>query len=331
MATPPKTPPKPAPRRVAAKKVVPPVKASAPVAEPKPVPAPVAKPVVTAPVAAAPKPVVPKAEPKPVPVVAKPTPVVAKAVAPKPVAPKAPAPAPKPMPFVIEPEAPSEPVAKIEPTPAPASEPAVSVTEAPKGISAPVAPIETKASTPSQPAAVAPMAAAMEPVADWQVPNALEGHYIMNEAIETGKKFAEDAKSRLQTMVSEFNEKAKVAMEKSSKTAEELSDLAKGNLEAVVESSKIAAKGFETLGQNAAEYSRASFEKTSATLKSFASVKSPTEFFQLHSELMTSAFDTMAAETAKTSEAVLKLAGEIAQPISNRVAIVSDKLKTLAA
>src|SRR6202007_2910443 len=98
------------------------------------------------------------------------------------------------------------------------------------------------------------------------------------------------------------------------------SDIAKGNLEAIVESSKIAAKGFETLGQSAAEYGRSSFEKTSATLKSFASVKSPTEFFQLQSELFTSAFDALASETAKNSEAVLKLAGEIAQPIRSRYA-----------
>ncbi len=153
----------------------------------------------------------------------------------------------------------------------------------------------------------------------------------MNEAIETGKKFAEDAKVRLQSMVGDFNDKAKAAAEKSSKAVEELSEITKGNMEALVESSKIAAKGVESMGQSAAEYGRASFEKTSATLKSFASVKSPVEFFQLQSAMMTSAFDAMASETAKTSEAFLKLAGEIAQPISNRAAIVSDKLKALAA
>jgi phasin family protein len=231
----------------------------------------------------------------------------------------------KPMPFVIEPEplADPEPVEAIEesaPVPLLKSEPA------------PVAePIVTQAPTPSQQAVAAPLAAAIETAAEWHTPPALEGHTIMNEAIETGKKFAEDAKTRIQSLVSDFNEKAKVAVEKSSKTAEELGDITKGNLEAIVESSKIAAKGFETLGQSAAEYGRASFEKTSATLKSFASVKSPTEFFQLQSELMTSAFDAMASETAKTSEAFLKLAGDIAQPLSSRAAVVSDKIKALAA
>lgn len=247
----------------------------------------------------------------------------------------------KPMPFVIEPEAPVAPVEseKIEQSESAfsaESEPAAPPTGTTEVQTAEAAPtveslVETEASPPPQPAVVAPLAAAIETAAEGQKPYALEGHYIMNEAIETSKKFAEDAKSRLQSMVSDFNDKAKVAMEKSSKTAEELSDITKGNMEAIVESSKIAAKGLETLGQGAAEYGRASFEKTSATLKSFASVKSPTEFFQLQSELMTSAFDAMAAETAKSTEAFMKLAGDIAQPLSNRVAVVSDKMKALAA
>lgn len=226
----------------------------------------------------------------------------------------------------------AEPVAKAVEAPAPAAPaPIVKAADPAPKVPVPEIPVPEIKASPSQPAVAVDNLAATSTPAAWQTPNAVEGHHIMNEAIETSKKFAEDAKARLQTLVTGFNEKAKVAVEKSSKTAEELGDITKGNLEAFVESSKIAAKGFETLGQGAAEYGRQSFEKTSATLKSFASVKSPTEFFQLQSDLLTSAFDALASESARTSEAVLKLAGEIAQPISSRYAVVSDKLKTLAA
>jgi phasin family protein len=265
---------------------------------------------------------------------------------------KAPEPAPepvvaKPEPVAAKPESKVEPAAPVEPAPA---EAAVAPTEiapaalepvAAPPVKAPVAipvrsvPVESKPfnpSTPSQPVvAEPPLAAAMEMAATWPAPEVLEGNYIMNEAIETTKKFAEETKTRVQSMLAEMNDKAKAAMEKSSKAMEEIGDLTKGNLEAVVESSKIAAKGFESIGQNAAEYGRLSFEKTSATIKSFASVKSPAEFLQLQSELMTSTFDALASESAKTSEAMLKLAGEIAQPLSSRVAVVSDKFKALAA
>lgn len=276
-----------------------------------------------------------------------PEPVVAKADAPAvPAAPlksgavraatrQTPAVSPEVKPVVVKPPVATPPAAPVVQTVPPVAAAAAPISPV-AAATAPVPPVAAATApikaSPSQPAvAEDKLAATPKAAAQWQAPNALEGHHIMNEAIETSKKFAEDAKARLQTLVTDFNDKAKVAVEKSSKTAEELSDIAKGNLEALVESSKIAAKGFETLGQSAAEYGRQSFEKTSATLKSFASVKSPTEFFQLHSDLVTSTFDALASETARTSEAVLKLAGEIVQPISNRYAVVSDKLKTIAA
>jgi hypothetical protein len=159
----------------------------------------------------------------------------------------------------------------------------------------------------------------------------IEGKTMMNDVIETGKKFAEDAKAKLETVYAGLNDKAKVSVEKSTKALEEMSDMAKGNVEALVESGKIAAKGIETLGQEAVDYSRKNFEKATATMKSLSSVKTPTEFFQMQSALISSSFDEFAKEAAKSSEAMMKLAGEVAQPITARVAIVTDKVKSLAA
>jgi phasin family protein len=153
----------------------------------------------------------------------------------------------------------------------------------------------------------------------------------MTDVMETTKKIAEEAKTKFESAFADINAKAKASVEKSTKAIGELSDLTKGNVEAFVESGKIAAKGVEALGQDAAEYSRKNFEKATATLKSLAAVKSPTEFFQLQSEMMSSAFDSFAKETAKSSEAMLKLAGDISQPISTRVSIVTEKVKSLAA
>src|SRR3546814_3761312 len=114
---------------------------------------------------------------------------------------------------------------------------------------------------------------------------------------ETGK-FAAD---RFQAAVGEDNERTKVAVEKSTKLFEEATELTKGNVEALVASSKIAAKGVETLGQEAADYGRKSFEEASAALKSFAEVKSPTDFFKLQSDYVRSAFDNLVAESSKMS------------------------------
>lgn len=129
---------------------------------------------------------------------------------------------------------------------------------------------------------------------------------------------------------SEVNEKTKAAVEKTTKLVEEFNDFAKGNVEAIVESSKIAAKGLETLGQDAADYNRKSFEGLTSTLKSFASVKSPTDFFKLQSDYVRSAFDAAVAQGSKNTEALIKLAGDASQPLSNRFAVAAEKVKATA-
>jgi len=172
---------------------------------------------------------------------------------------------------------------------------------------------------------------AAEMVKQTAAPKDEKGTEIMNDVMETTKKYAGEAKERFESAFSEMSEKAKANVEKSTKAFEEISDIAKGNVEAIVESSKIATKGVESFGQDAAEYGRMTFEKASAAMKSLAAAKSPTEFFQLQSELMSSNFDTFAKETAKNSEAILKLAGDVVQPISTRVSVVTEKVRTIAA
>ena len=139
-----------------------------------------------------------------------------------------------------------------------------------------------------------------------------------------------NAAEKAQTLFAEANERAKAAVEKGTKLFEEANEFSKGNIEAIVESGKIAAKGIETLGQDAADYSRKQFEGATAALKSLSTIKSPTDFFKLQSDYVRSSFDSIVAQTSKNTEAMLKLAGEVAQPISNRVAVAVEKVKIAA-
>lgn len=159
---------------------------------------------------------------------------------------------------------------------------------------------------------------------------ATEGTKTMTDYIEHTKSFTDNAKAKFETAYSDFNDKARAGVEKSTKAIEELSEITKGNVEAMVESGKIAAKGMETLGQEAVDYGRKSFERATASFKSFATVKTPTEFFQLHSQLISSSFDDFTKEAARSGEALVKLAGDVAQPLTARVTVVTDKVKTLA-
>ena len=147
---------------------------------------------------------------------------------------------------------------------------------------------------------------------------------------ETVKKTATDAGHQAQAVFADINDRAKAAVEKTQKLAEELTEFSKGNVEAIVASGKVAAKGVEAFGQDAAEFGKKNLETAQAAFKSFAAVKSPAEFFKLQSDYAKSAFDTLVAQSSKNTEATLKLAGDVFQPLSNRMALAAEKIKSAA-
>jgi phasin family protein len=152
----------------------------------------------------------------------------------------------------------------------------------------------------------------------------------INETIENTTQAGRVAADRFQAAFGDVNARAKTGIEKSAKVMEEMTELTRGNVEALVASSKIAARGVETLTQEAADFGRRSFEEASATLKSFTEVKSATDFFRLQSDFARAQFDAMVSESSKLSETMIKLAGDVAQPLTNRYTVAAERVKTLA-
>ncbi|PKP90507.1 MAG: phasin [Alphaproteobacteria bacterium HGW-Alphaproteobacteria-16] len=236
------------------------------------------------------------------------TPVAAKVEAEKPVAKAAPDTAPA-KPAVVA----AKPVEAPKPAPAPKAEPVK--------VEAIVQPAKDVAET-----VTATVAQVAEPVAEITKDAAPQ----MAETVAKGTDIMEATIEKSQAMFAEMNERTKAAVEKNTKLVGEMTEFAKGNVEAMVESGKITAKGLEAIGQDAAEYSRKSFESATATLKSMSSVKSPADFFKLQSDFVRQSFDAIVAETSKNTEAMMKLAGDAAQPLSSRFAVAVEKVKTAA-
>ena len=243
-------------------------------------------------------PVEAKAAPKP-PVIAETASakVLVNSATPKPAAPKAPEPK-APEPKVTEPKA-----------------------LAPKAVTPVAAPVKQPAAKPVK--KIVSVKTQAKPVAAPAAPHTKKEVTTMENTIKT-------TTDKAQAMFVDMNDRAKAALEKTQGMFADVTEFNKGNVEALVESSKIAAKGIETMGQDAAEYTRKSFENMTAIVKTLSAVKSPTEFMKLQSDYMRTSFDAMVAESSKTTETMLKLAGEIAQPISNRVAIAAEKIKISA-
>jgi phasin family protein len=118
---------------------------------------------------------------------------------------------------------------------------------------------------------------------------------------------------------------------KSRTATENLTEIAKANVEALAEAGRIAAAGAKTIGQDVIASSRTGFGQASEAVKTLADAKSPTEFFQLQSELMRSSFDRIVSESSKLTEQVVKLAGEAIQPISNRASVNAERVNELMA
>ena len=136
---------------------------------------------------------------------------------------------------------------------------------------------------------------------------------------------------KFQAMFGDVSAKSQDAVKKTQAFAEQMTDAARANVEAMVESTRIATAGARDLGQELLASSRTGVEHASTSVKSLVEAKSPTEFFQLHTELTKSSFDRMVAEGSKLTEQMVKLAGEAMQPLSNRASVNAEKLAELTA
>jgi len=135
----------------------------------------------------------------------------------------------------------------------------------------------------------------------------------------------------LQTIFAEANERSQELVKRSQKVAEELADLARANVEAVVEAGRVAAEGARSIGQDVVASSRDNVEQAADAIRSLAEAKSPTEYLQLQGDFARASFDRAVAETSKLTESLVKLAGEAFQPLSNRATANAERFNTLVA
>ena len=226
------------------------------------------------------------------------------------VSPQAEAQLPPPAPSAIQ-----QPLAAAS-VPAPAVvEPASLAAPKPVSVAAPLPAPNKPVAAPAAPAGASPAAFA----------TIKKGLFAMTDATAFTA-----GTEKAQAMFGDLNARAKTAAEKGARFVEEFTELTKGNVEALVTSGKIAAKGAEAIGAEYAAYGKSSFEKASGALKSFTAIKSPTDLLQIQSEFAKSSFDAMVAESSKLTETFVKLAGEVMQPISSRFAVAAEKVKSAA-
>jgi phasin family protein len=134
-----------------------------------------------------------------------------------------------------------------------------------------------------------------------------------------------------QSLFADAGDRSQDLVKKGQKVAEELADLARANVEAVVEAGRVASEGARSLGQDVVAKQRDSFEQAADAIRSLAEAKSPTEYLQLQGDFARASFDRLVAESSKLTESMVKLAGEAFQPLSNRATANAERFNTLVA
>lgn len=141
------------------------------------------------------------------------------------------------------------------------------------------------------------------------------------------EKVAADIVAQTQAAQEQMSAKVKDMMEKNMKSMTEMTEFAKGNVEALIESAKAAAAGAETLTTHFVETSKKSAEEAQAAFKTMTAAKSPNELMAAQNEFARAQFDKAVANMSHFSETWLKLAGDVVQPISSRMAVAAETVK----
>lgn len=163
---------------------------------------------------------------------------------------------------------------------------------------------------------------------------------IKVDAVKTLEDVAAQAKETVEEMMKASQEQVtrqfeqtmtmtKDQVEKASqqilKSYDEMTAFNKQNVDAVIQSGTIVAKGVENLGKAVASFTQSSIEQSVATGKALLTVKSVRDLVDLQSAFAKSAFDTFMAESTRMSEMSVKVANEALAPINARVNATVEK------
>lgn len=145
------------------------------------------------------------------------------------------------------------------------------------------------------------------------------------------KGFAGFGAAPFQTYFADAGERSQEAVRRSQKAVEQLADLNRANVEALVDSGKIAVDGVRSIGQDVVKSSRQGVEQAADAVRALAEAKSPTEFIEAQSEFARASFDRFVAESSRLTESVVKLAGEAFQPLSSRASLNAERINKIVA
>ena len=109
------------------------------------------------------------------------------------------------------------------------------------------------------------------------------------------------------------------------KSFEEIQSFSKDGFEAYVASSTAMTKGIQTIAQEAADFSRKSFEKGSAAFEQATTAKSFDKVIELQQNFAKESYETLVTQMTKFNELYLNAAKEAYKPFESSLAALGIK------
>lgn len=150
------------------------------------------------------------------------------------------------------------------------------------------------------------------------------------KAANTAKKTADKLGSRFEKLTSDAQVRAKAAADRAVALSKNAVEFNRGNVETLIESGKIAAKGAQEIGKTNVKYTRENFVEASRALQGLFSVATPKDMFEKQADYVRSGLDRVKDQTSNNANAVVKLAGKAYQPIADRISEIRKELKKAA-
>lgn len=149
----------------------------------------------------------------------------------------------------------------------------------------------------------------------------------IKDTIEATVTAAQEAATKnVEQAVAYTKEQLDKVSKQSFQAYEDLAGFHKENVDAMLASSNVLAKGIESLSKNILAFSQTQIESGMSTAKAAVAVKTLRELVDLQTEYARTSFDALIAETTKAAELSVKVANEAMEPISARVNATVEKL-----
>lgn len=122
--------------------------------------------------------------------------------------------------------------------------------------------------------------------------------------------------------------KSREVIEQNLKTVNLVTEMTRGNVDALLESSRVASGGLQSIAQEVADYSKRALERTASAAHSLTQAKTAPELIQLQNEFARAEFNAAIAEVAKLSEAMFKTMTAVFEPLQKQ-AMAAAQIKDL--